>query len=439
MPPRNSVYSWFRQAAPDRPPIFIAPALAPSARRIDVFELSQPDSSHLAATDGAHAAGFGASGNGGTKPTGEGRRPATLRGFVAGEENRLPLAAVEKFLDDAVSSIEHASDAAGANIDAGACGGLLVLHGPSGTGKTHLVETLLAQWSARLPEYAAVALSGSEFAEQYADAVEHDRIDGFQSRVRSADLFVLEDAGKLAAKSPAQWELLHTLDALEQRGAYVVLTLDAPPQTYDLFLPGLIGRLTAGFVFPLASPSQATRRALLAELATARGLTIDPKALDLLAADRETTVRELRGTLASLEAEALDHARREAAKTLFPLRPGEVPTIDLAIVRRFLANHGGGEGPTLKQIVEQTARHFGLRAADLKSGSRRRSVVTARDTAVFLARRLTKKSLQEIGEYFGGRDHTTILHSCRKLEAADELDPTHRATIATLRERLARG
>ncbi len=427
------------KAAQDRPSI----ALAPSARRIDVFELSQPDSSQLAATDGARAAGLGAGGNCGRNPVGESRRSPSLRGFLAGEENRLPLSAVEKFLDDAVSSIDQAGDVANddaaANIDVGARGGLLVLHGPSGTGKTHLVEALLAQWSARLPELSVVALSGSDYAEQYADAVENDRITEFQSRVRAADLFVLEDAGKLATKSPAQWELLHTLDALEQRGAYVVLTLDAAPQTYDTLLPGLIGRFSAGFVFPLAAPSQSTRRALLAAFAAERGLSIDPKAVDLLAADRETTVRELRGTLASLEAEALDQARREAAKTLFPLRPGETPAIDLAVVRRFLANRGGGEGPTLKQIVEQTARHFGLRAADLKSGSRRRSVVTARDTAVFLARRLTKKSLQEIGEYFGGRDHTTILHSCRKLEAADELDPTQRATITTLRERLARG
>lgn len=425
----------FKKAAPDRPSI----ALAPSARRIDVFELSQPDSSHLTATDGARAAGLGAGGSCGRNRIGESRRSPSLRGFLAGEENRLPLAAAEKFLDDAVASTSQTSDGDEANNDVGARGGLLVLHGPTGTGKTHLVEALLAQWSARLPECSVVVMNGSEYAEQYADAVENDRITEFQSRVRAADLFVLEDAGKLATKSPAQWELLHTLDALEQRGAYVVLTLDAAPQTYDTLLPGLIGRFGAGYVFPLAAPSQATRRALLAAFAAERGLSIDPKALDLLAADRETTVRELRGTLISLEAEALDQARREAAKTLFPLRPGETPVIDLPVVRRFLANRGGGEGPTLKQIVEQTARHFGLRAADLKSGSRRRSVVTARDTAVFLARRLTKKSLQEIGEYLGGRDHTTILHSCRKLEAADELDPTQRATITTLRERLARG
>lgn len=400
-----------------------------------MFELSQPVSPHLAATDGTRAAGLGAGGSGNRNSVGECSRMPMLRGFLAGEENRLPLAAVERFLEDAAAEKEHAD----ANIDVGSGGGVLVLYGTSGTGKSHLAEALVAQWSARLPECVIATLSGSEFAEQYADAVENDRIAEFQCRVRAADLFVLDDTGKLATKSPAQWELLHTLDALEQRGAYVLLTLDAAPQTYDTFLPGLVGRLSAGFVFPLAAPAQPTRRALLADMAAERGLNIDPKALDLLAVDRETTVRELRGMLASLEAEALDQARREAAKTLFPLRPGETPVIDLAFVRRFLANRGGNEGPTLKQIVEQTARHFGLRAADLKSGSRRRSVVTARDTAVFLARRLTKKSLQEIGEYFGGRDHTTILHSCRKFEAADDLDPTQRATITTLRERLARG
>lgn len=113
-------------------------------------------------------------------------------------------------------------------------------------------------------------------------------------------------------------------------------------------------------MFPLAAPSQATCLALLAAFAAERGLSIDPKRSTSSPPTARRRVREWRGTLVSLEAEELDQARREAAKTLFPLRPGETPVIDLPVVRRFLANRGGGEGPTLKQIVEQTARHFGL-------------------------------------------------------------------------------
>lgn len=399
-----------------------------------MFELSQPEFSRplTGAAQSTRSPGATVVGTAGAPPA--------LRRFVAGEENRLALSAVEKFLDDAAWSAENAAQCGAQADDDAARGAPLVLHGPSGTGKTHLVDGLVAEWSARLPDDVVVRLAGSEFAEQYAEAVDQDRIAEFRRRVRAADLFVLEDLARLATKPQAQWELLHALDELARRGAYVVVTLDAPPQKFETFLPGLVSRLAEGFVFALSPPSQTSRRAILAELAAERGLALDPKALDLLAADRETTVRELRGALAGLEAEAREQARREAAGTLFPLRAGEPVAIDLPLVKRHLEARGGaGAVPTLKQIIEQTARHFGLRAADLKSGSRRRSVVTARDTAIYLARRLTKKSLHEIGEYFGGRDHTTVLHSCRKLETADGLDPEQIAALAVLRERLVRG
>lgn len=363
----------------------------------------------------------------------EAELPEAWRRFVAGEENRLAFAGVQQFVADAQFGNEVRCDAAQP------AGGVLVLYGVSGTGKTHLVEGLLEAWSTRLAGDVIVTLDGSEFARRYAEAVERDDVETFRRHVRGADLLVLEDAGRLATKPPAQWELLHALDVLAQRGASVVVTLDAAPQTFETLLPALVGRFAEGAVFGLVPPSSSSRLTILAELARERGLQLEPKALELLAADRETTVRELRGTVVSLEAEAKERARREAAGLLFPVRGDEPPAINVPQMKRFLDAQPAGTAPTLKQIVEQTARHFGLKAADLKSGSRRRSVVVARDTAIYLARRLTKKSLQEIGDYFGGRDHTTVLHSCRKLEAQDELDPAQRAALAALRERLQQG
>jgi chromosomal replication initiator protein len=409
--------------------------LAPHAGRIDVFELSQPDfSRELSQPIGEAMRAIVGVGKGsdmdGLLP--EAGLPEAWRRFVAGEENRLAFAGVQQFAADAVRDAQ-------ATESMGPGGGVLVLYGASGTGKTHLVEGLLEAWSTHLAGDVIVTLDGSEFARRYADAVERDDVETFRRHVRGADLLVLEDAGRLAPKPPAQWELIHTLDALAQRGAYVVVTLDAAPQTFEALLPALVGRLAEGSVFGLLPPSSSSRLTILAELARERGLQLEPKALDLLAADRETTVRELRGTVVSLEAEAKERARREAAGLLFPVRGDEPPAINVPQMKRFLDAQPAGTAPTLKQIVEQTARHFGLKAADLKSGSRRRSVVVARDTAIFLARRLTKKSLQEIGDYFGGRDHTTVLHSCRKLEAQDELDPAQRAALAALRERLQQG
>ena len=309
--------------------------------------------------------------------------------------------------------------------------GPLVLHGPAGTGKSHLCEALVAEWQRRLPQSVVAHLGASEFAERFADAVEDDRIEAFRNQLRDVDLFVLENVGKLATKPTAQRELLYTLDALESRGARVVATFDAPPQRLDDFLPGLVGRLSGGVVVSLVPPSVASRRAILERLVALRGVAIEPKAVELLAGDLEKTVPELRGILTTLTT----LAAQEFAENV---RGRVDASIDAAFVRRYLEQRSDAAAPALKTIAEQSARRYGLTVADLKSGSRRRTVVAARDAAIFLARRLTTKSLQEIGEFFGGRDHTTILHSCRKLEQSSESDPETREALDAIRRKLAR-
>lgn len=363
------------------------------------------------------------------------RRAPTLDDFAAGEENLLGLEAVRRLLEQGASrtsSTRTAPSGEGSTCDESVDStGPLVLHGPAGTGKSHLCEALVAEWQCRRPDSQVAHLGSSEFAERFADAVDDDRIEAFRNQLRDVDLFVLENVGKLATKVTAQRELLYTLDALENRGARVVATFDAPPQRLDDFLPGLVGRLTGGVVVALVPPSTASRRAILERLVTLRGITIEPKAVELLAGDLEKTVPELRGiltTLTTLAAQQLSEGVRGRADA----------SIDAVFVRRYLEQRSEAAAPALKAIAEQSARRYGLTVADLKSGSRRRTVVAARDAAIFLARRLTTKSLQEIGDFFGGRDHTTILHSCRKLEQTSEADPETREAIDAIRRKLAR-
>jgi chromosomal replication initiator protein len=375
------------------------------------------------------------------------RRAPSLDDFAAGEENLLGLEAVRRLLEQGVqrattsATREPASDVAisgdatisndAARDDSVDSTGPLVLHGPAGTGKSHLCEALVAEWQRRLPDSPVAHLGSSEFAERFADAVDDDRIDAFRRQLREVDLFVLENVGKLTNKPTAQRELLYTLDALENRGARVVATFDAPPQRLDDFLPGLVSRLTAGVVVALVPPSVSSRRMILERLVTLRGVAIEPKAVELLAGDLEKTVPELRGILTTLST----LAAQELAEGV---RGRSDASIDAAFVRRYLDQRSDAAAPALKAIAEQSARRYGLTVADLKSGSRRRTVVAARDAAIFLARRLTTKSLQDIGDFFGGRDHTTILHSCRKLEQSSETDPETREAIDAIRRKLAR-
>lgn len=339
-------------------------------------------------------------------------RTARLADFIAGDENRAAVAAVEWLLEDGSLSKDAASPTSGP----------VVLHGPSGVGKSLLVRGLLDAWSAQRPDEAIEFLTGNEWNEAYVAAVDANRIQDFRRRFRECDLLVIDDLHRLGPKSAAQMELLATLDALNQRGTAVAVTLNHAPAKTEDFPTALVARLQGGTVVEVAPAAVMTRRAILGEAVCRRGWTVEIAALELLAADRSRNVPEILGLL-------IQWYQKAAA---------EGTLLSAAFARKQLGHPAGTVAPSLRTIAEQTARRFGLTVADLKSESRRRTIVSARDTAVLLMRRLTKKSLQEIGEYFGGRDHTTVMHSCRKAEAALDVDPEARTLFAELQQAVER-
>jgi chromosomal replication initiator protein len=341
-----------------------------------------------------------------------GAREDRLEDFLAGEENRLARAAVAALVPPADATEQTAAEAFR----------LLVLHGPSGSGKTHLVRGLTRVWFDRRPDDVVVFFAGSEFAELFAAAVNEDRISPFRRRLRECDLLVIDDLSSLLNKPAAQLELQGTLDALERRGATIVVTLPTPPQRAESLSAAITARLSGGIDVGLAPPSTSTRRAILDRLTARYELNVADEALQALAADRARSVPEVCGLLLTLQHEAAVDGT----------------IVDLPFVRRFLERTNERASPALKTIAERAARRFGLTLRDLKSDSRRRTVVAARDNAMLLARRLTSRSLQEIGEYFGNRDHTTVLHSCRKLEATLEHDSEARELFNGLDEELRR-
>jgi chromosomal replication initiator protein len=178
--------------------------------------------------------------------------------------------------------------------------------------------------------------------------------------------------------------------------------------------------LAAGLTIPLVPPGPAARLAVLQQLAVLRNVQLPEPVAQVLADGLTGTVPELGGALVHL-----------AMGNSFDGQP-----IDLPSVRRYLARRNRQQQPSLHEIALATARHFSLRLTDLRSPVRRRALVTARGVAVYLARHFAGASLQEIGRYFGGRDHTTIMHNCRKIEEISESDPTIHAAIENLRKQL---
>jgi chromosomal replication initiator protein len=317
--------------------------------------------------------------------------------FVAGPENRLVDVAIHDLLGETGSLYSP-----------------VVLYGPSGVGKTHLASAVVAYWKARPdhpPVKHAVAI---DFARELAEAIETKTLDEFGVAYRRASLFVLEDLQHLTGKQAAQRELFHILDSLADDKTRVLVTASRSPGMLDDLLPGLQSRLQAGLAVPVALPGPEARGVILRRLALARGIELSEPLLGFL-------VENISGAVPALDA------------ALVALQTGG--SVDIEAARRWLADRRR-QDPSLREIALATARHFSLRLGDLRSAARRRTLVIARGVAMYLCRSLTSLSLEQIGGYFGGRDHTTVSHGCRRTECLLETEPAIREAVVQLQSRL---
>ncbi len=330
-------------------------------------------------------------------------RPVGLE-FFAGPENRLVEPAVLGVLTRRITPFNP-----------------LVLYGPSGTGKSHLARGIAATWKENFPQNRVVCVTAVDFAREMKDAFEAQSVEDFRRRYRSACLAVFENLGEVANKPCAQEELICTLDTIIHRGGQVLATIAATPQEIGGFCPALQSRLAAGLCLPLALPGADARRAILQRWSDLREFALADSILKMLAEGMAGTVPELVGAMLQLEVPAREEGRG----------------VDARHVREFLARRDAALRPKLREIASLTARHFSLRLSDLRGQSRRRPVVVARDVAIYVSRQMTCESLSRIGAFFGGRDHTTVLHACRKTEQQMEADPAIRQAIDLLQRKLS--
>ncbi len=322
--------------------------------------------------------------------------------FLVGPENRLVAVAVDSILERG-SAVYNP----------------VTLVGPPGSGKTHLAAGLVAGWRQRYGQRGAVHVPAIDFARQWTDAVEAQATDEFHSRYRRPDLVAIDDVDVRGEKPSAQEELLHTIDALVAAGGRLLLTSTSPPGAIAGVIPALEARLMGGLVVRLALPSRAVRLAAAHKFAQLRGVDLPDEAAAVLADGLPEPLSAIWAAIMYLEVSG----RLEGGKATQQR------------VRGYLAQRSSAE-PSLRDIAAATARHFSLRLADLRSGSRRRAVVVARDVAMYLARTLTRKSFEQIGTYFNGRDHSTVSHGCSKTAELVKSDPGLRNAIDQLRRQV---
>jgi len=300
----------------------------------------------------------------------------------------------------------------------------LFIHGGVGLGKTHLLQAICHAILVRNPVAKVLYLSCEDFVNGYIYALQKRELESFRSRHRNADVLVVDDIHFLADKEGSQEEFFHTFNALHLAGRQMILSSDQPAQDIRALKQQLLSRFRSGFEAKIMTPTYETRLAILRRKADARWKDIPQDVLGYIAQVVETNIRELEGALTKVVGYAAISKRPtdlELAKEV--LRDTEPPATSPVSV---------------SEIQQVVARYFNRKVSDLQSRRWTKSTSQVRQICIYLCRKLTSASLEELGSHFGGKDHTTILYSVRKIEKLLGQDGGVRADVERLTRELGR-
>jgi chromosomal replication initiator protein len=302
----------------------------------------------------------------------------------------------------------------------------LFLYGGVGLGKTHLMHAVGHSILARDPTRKVAYVTTEQFMNDLVHAIQQGTTPQFRQRYRKIDLLLMDDVHFLERKEGTQEEFFHTFNALYDAGKQIVLTSDRPPKELPGVEDRLVSRFEWGLVADIKPPDYETRVAILHKKAADDDITLDEEVMDFIARSCTASVRELEGAVIKLLA-------------FSSLRKEDV-TMDLArtALREVLASRDDAEGSRLtpEAIRDHVARDFGVKPEALSSKRRTRNLTIPRQVAMYLIRELLDESLNRIGEAFGGRDHSTVIHSVRKVEESAASDPELARRLDRLRSEL---
>ena len=301
----------------------------------------------------------------------------------------------------------------------------LFLYGGTGLGKTHLLHAIGNAVMERSPKRRVLYITGEAFTNEFILGIQQGAADAFRSRFRKIDVLLIDDIQFIADKERTQEEFFHTFNALHSAGKQIVITSDRTPKEISLLEERLRSRFEWGLIADISSPDLETRIAILRSKAEESGVIVADDVVEQVARRVQSNVRELEGALTRLVAVGrlsgmpvtMELAARVLSEAVYP-NP-----------KRILEP---------EQVVAVVAEHFGLTVEQLRGPKRDREIVVPRQIAAYLSREETDASLVRIGGALGGRDHSTIIHGCAKIEREMGYDAELRREVALLREALLR-
>ncbi|MDE6492744.1 MAG: chromosomal replication initiator protein DnaA, partial [Lactobacillus sp.] len=330
----------------------------------------------------------------------------TFDNFVQGEGNKLAAGAALAVADSPGSFYNP-----------------LFIFGGVGLGKTHLMQAIGHQMLAEKPDAKIVYIQSETFVNDFINSIKNKTQDEFREKYRTCDLLLVDDIQFFAKKEGIQEEFFHTFETLYNDQKQIVMTSDRLPTEIPDLSERLVSRFTWGLQVEITPPDLETRIAILRRKAESEGLTIDDNTLNYIASQVDTNIRELEGALVKVQA----HATIEK-EDINPSLAREALT-DLKLVQK-------DRGLQIPKIQEVVANYFQTSTEELKGKKRVRQIVVPRQIAMYLSRELTNASLPKIGQEFGGKDHTTVMHACDKIGKQIQTDTEIKAAVFDLKQML---
>ena len=298
----------------------------------------------------------------------------------------------------------------------------LFLYGGVGMGKTHLMQAIGHEVKRRQPEMAICYLSSEKFTNEMINSLRYDKMISFRDKFRNVDVLLVDDIQFLAQKERTQEEFFHTFNALHESMKQIIIASDRPPKELAEIEDRLRNRFEWGLIADIQPPDLETKVAILQKKAESEKVTLPTEVALFIAGNIRSNVRELEGALIRL----LAYCSLTGIEVTLPTAQ--------QVLRKFI--EAQSKKITIDSIQRAVSEQFGLRVAELKQKNNSRSIVYPRQIAMYLTKHLTEASLPEIGRQFGGKHHTTVMHSVDKIEDARKADKDLNRLLNKLTENL---